>query len=54
MHLQGKFLEDITTMKRSLAAITLFLSLALCAQAQNVTSEDREKALKYLKAPSRP
>ena len=37
-------------MKRSLAAITLFLSLALCAQAQNVTSEDREKALKYLES----
>jgi len=50
MHLQGKFLEDITTMKRSLAATTLFLSLALCAQAQNVTSEDREKALKYLES----
>ena len=37
-------------MKRSLSVITFLLSLALFAQAQNVSPEDREKALKYLES----
>src|SRR6185369_1464877 len=34
--------------KRSLAVIAIVLSVGLFAQAQNVSPEDREKAMKYL------
>jgi hypothetical protein len=37
-------------MKRSLAVIAAFLLLGLFAQAQSVTPEDREKAMKYLES----
>jgi hypothetical protein len=37
-------------MKRSLAVIAVFLLLGLLAQAQSVTPEDREKAMKYLES----
>lgn len=36
--------------KRSLAVIAIVLSVGLFAQAQNVSPEDREKAMKYLES----